>query len=183
MCAEGARGGHTPNGQALNIVTNTLGKTSSISLVANDKLSKMNALGTPWSYVHRFKDKTHTAEMQPAPERTEGRRGKSRTLPFYTSASETRLHISAKLQNTNTSEDIFTNRMDRNHVKKHQQLRTGVYLPPFRARGSSPRPAVRVVTIPSDSWNGTWVLRVVIWQGTEGQTKNTQRTNCAIKMY
>lgn len=35
---------------------------------------------------------------------------------------------------------------------------TGVYFDPFRARGSIPRPAVIVVTGPSDSWNGTWAL-------------------------
>lgn len=43
-----------------------------------------------------------------------------------------------------------------------------MYFDPFRARGSIPRPAVIVVTGPSDSWNGTWVSakgRRGVWGG------------------
>ena len=55
-----------------------------------------------------------------------------------------------------------------------QQLRTGVYLPPFSARGSNPSPAVRVVTIPSDSWKGTCVWKVLIRPRLAGQNKIKQ---------
>lgn len=45
------------------------------------------------------------------------------------------------------------------HDKPLEIILTGVYFDPFRARGSMPSPAVRVVANPSDNWNGTWAIR------------------------
>lgn len=45
-------------------------------------------------------------------------------------------------------------------VMTQQAVLTGVYLDPFRARGSIPRLAVMVVRAPSDSWKGTWACRI-----------------------